>query len=57
MERYDFYINVWILVVFLVILLRFMISISYRGKLYVFGGEICEKISKKVYRYKMLEMN
>ena len=36
-ERYDPHSNAWILVAPLAIPLRFMTSISYRGKLYVFG--------------------
>lgn len=50
-ERYDPHTNAWILVAPLAIPLRFMTSISYRGKLYVFGGETTDKISKTAYRY------
>lgn len=53
-ERYDPHTNAWILVAPLAIPLRFMTSISHRGKLYVFGGETSEKISKTAYRYTML---
>lgn len=51
-ERYDPHSNAWILVAPLAIPLRFMTSISYRGKLYVFGRETTDKINNKAYRYK-----
>lgn len=50
-ERYDPHNNTWMLVAPLPKPLRFMTSLSYRGRLYVFGGESTTDVSNSVYRY------
>ena len=55
MEKYDPHTNTWTLVAPLPRPLRFMAAVSYRGKLFVLGGEDVGIVCKNSYRYSMLE--
>lgn len=50
-ERYDPHTNTWTMVHSLPRSLRFMTSVSYKGKLYVFGGETKSDVSNGALRY------
>ena len=50
-ERYCPHTDSWMLVNPLPQPLRFMTTLSYCGKLYVFGGENVTQISRNAYRY------
>ena len=49
-ERYDQHTNTWTLVAPLPQPLRFMTSVSYKGKLFVFGGEGTTDVTRTAYR-------
>ena len=53
-ERYDPHTNTWMLVAPLPQPLRFMTSVSYKGKLFVFGGEGATDVTRSAYRYGIL---
>ena len=50
-ERFDLHTNTWTLVAPLPQPLRFMTSVSYKGKLFVFGGEGTTDVTRAAYRY------
>lgn len=53
-ERYDPRLNVWSLVAPLPHKMRCMSSVSYKGKLFVFGGEMSTEITNTAHWYQSL---